>query len=254
MSTIEMLQNRLYQALFDKPNNLDDWTASSYPLERLRVYSNTIFYTLSHALAETYPGISALVGEACMKQLTHAFCRNPENLPVSGCLDDWGREFADFIEGQAALSDWPYLSDYARYEWLKHQSYCAVTSQALADTAFATVSEAMIESLVVTFIPSVAFIASQYDLRAIEALFSNPQPKPLHGVLKRSNAIIRRYNGVIQTLWIDDDHWLFLLSLKQGLKLGDALAKTVNSYPYFEVTTAIQLMLSQKLIGSFTER
>jgi hypothetical protein len=105
MKTLETVQNDFYKAIFQKKSNHADFVSSSHPSERLAIYKHTIFETLRNALAITYPGIWALLGEECSSNIANAFCSLNENLPSSGCLDDWGDQFPDFINQQSVLSN-----------------------------------------------------------------------------------------------------------------------------------------------------
>lgn len=125
MQDLDTIQKTFLQSILEK--NLADlsFIKSSYPAERLDIYRQTIFENIRNSLAITFPGIWKLLGEECANSAAYAFSKHQHNLPISGCLDDFGENFPKFLGVQKELQALPYLKDYAYFEWLKHQSYMA---------------------------------------------------------------------------------------------------------------------------------
>lgn len=143
------MQLQFAQTLFDNKSPLD-FVASENSRERLAIYRNTIYANLKRTLKIIYPGIWSLIGDNCADQLAMMYCSDQANCPNSGCLDDWGKDFPDFIKTVEALQTLPYLSDYAEYEWNKQLAYLGVpTDQEI-------------------------LLHSKYPLQKIEYLIENP--------------------------------------------------------------------------------
>src|SRR5690349_10699457 len=67
--------------------------------ERVRVYRNTFRGTLVASLRMTYPAAERLVGRDFFDDAAGEFVL--AHPPRSGCLDQYGGEFADFLGGFA---------------------------------------------------------------------------------------------------------------------------------------------------------
>ena len=69
------------------------------------------------ALQTAYPATFELLGESAATAAAHLWRRVP---PRSGDLADWGAGFAEWLEAQPSLADWPQLAGCARIEWACH--------------------------------------------------------------------------------------------------------------------------------------
>ena len=83
--------------------------------ERLRIYRNSSRSTITEALRLTYPAVDRLVGRDFFDAASAQFI--VEYPPASGYLNEYGREFADFLAALPTASSLPYLPDVARFEW-----------------------------------------------------------------------------------------------------------------------------------------
>jgi hypothetical protein len=83
--------------------------------ERFRIYRNGFRSTLTGALRMTYPAVERLVGRDFFDAAAREFVfAHP---PQSGCLNDYGSGFADFLAGFEPATALFYLADVARFEW-----------------------------------------------------------------------------------------------------------------------------------------
>lgn len=249
MKTLEALQNDFYHAIFQNHATDLEFIASAYPAQRLATYRQTIFDTLRNALALTYPGIWKLLGEECANSVAHAFCAHHTNRPSSACLDDWGSQFPDFLGQQPSLDNLPYLKDYATYEWFKHLSYCASFSPSINASDLEAVPENRIESITLSFLPSVFAIDSDFPLDKIEDIIENPNAESINLSSNKVYAIIARPDKAVLTYWINSDLWLFISSLQQQLNLADAFQKTHEQHPDFNLTQSLHFMLQKNMIS-----
>lgn len=69
------------------------------------------------ALQAAYPATFVLLGESAASAAAHLWRAEP---PHSGDLADWGAGFADWLEAQPSLAEWPQLAGCARIEWACH--------------------------------------------------------------------------------------------------------------------------------------
>lgn len=97
---------------------------------RFAVYRNNVAHSLREALARRFPVIRRLVGAEFFGAMAAEFIAlHP---PVSPVLQEWGADFAPFLDGFPPVSALPYLGDVARIEWARGLSYHAADAVALA--------------------------------------------------------------------------------------------------------------------------
>ncbi len=129
-------------ALFDPDAPLPTGLAASggaAPVKRFAVYRNNVIASLTDALGKAYPVIKGLVGETFFTAMAGHFVR--EHPPVSPVMLTYGDGFAGWLENFEPVSHLSYLSDVARIERARLESYHAADaeplSQAVAQVAFA---------------------------------------------------------------------------------------------------------------------
>ncbi len=91
--------------------------------ERLRVYRNNTFESLTAALGDVYPVVRRLVGEGFFCFAAHQFIRRYPSR--SGNLHDFGRHFPAFLVSFPPAAGLAYLGDVARLEWAWHRAFHA---------------------------------------------------------------------------------------------------------------------------------
>ncbi len=101
------------------PEALGAVIGSASAAARLEVYRHTVRSTLTQALTLGFPAIRRLVGEDFFLGAAAAFIGAQP--PRSACLNDYGAEFPDVLEGfvrtHAPGHALAYLADVARLEW-----------------------------------------------------------------------------------------------------------------------------------------
>ncbi len=132
---------------------------------RFNIYRNNIAVSLSGALGETFPVVKQLVGEAFFVAMARDYVQ--KNQPASPVLSEYGSTFSDFIETFLPAKELPYLSDVARLErnWL--DAYHAQDHMPLNIDVLASVPDAEMEGLTLTFHPSVRLIESGFPVVSI---------------------------------------------------------------------------------------
>lgn len=248
MQSLAKLQTSFYKALLEQSIDSLGFSKSTVPLERLAIYRQTIFSNLENALALTFSGVWSLVGEKCANTIAYAFSQHEGYLPKSGSLDDYGAEFPDFIASIKSLESYPYLSDYARYEWLKHQVEGAVELESLNPTRLLDFSEAQLEALCFEFKPSCGFIRSEFDLAAIEEVVENKDAHDLSLSDQGAYGIVIRREDTVFTLWVTKALWLFVDALAQGETLAHSVAMGLAEDPTLSVGASLGFILEKQLI------
>jgi hypothetical protein len=133
MQTLLELQKEFAQAVFagsapafSRLLRTSDLTAE----DRLAVYRNNVLHNLTAALRDLYPVVLRLTGEDWFRQAAHAYIH--AHASHSGDLNDYGREFPDYLAGLPVVAEnLPYLPDIARLEWLVHEVFHAADAGSL---------------------------------------------------------------------------------------------------------------------------
>lgn len=107
------------------------------PLHRLSIYRNTFTQTLIRALRLSYPAVDRLVGAAFFDAAAADFV--VQHPPRSSYLDEFGGDFAAFLEQFAPAASVPYLADVARLEWAVSRALHAPDAEPLSVAALGSV-------------------------------------------------------------------------------------------------------------------
>ena len=109
------LQRAVYRSLMERDGGgmatcvRDDGIAA---VDRLSVYRNTFYGTLTNALRLSYPAVHRLVAAEFFEAVAQAFIGAQP--PRSAYLDEYGSGFPDFLARFPAATSVPYLFDVAR--------------------------------------------------------------------------------------------------------------------------------------------
>ncbi|MBK6636784.1 MAG: putative DNA-binding domain-containing protein [Rhodocyclaceae bacterium] len=115
MSHLQAFAAALLASGATPPGGLRTWNGSD-PAQRFRVYRNNVAVSLVDALADNFPVVQALVGDAVFRGMAHRFI--VAHPPASPVLALYGIEFSDFIASFPPAAELSYLADVARLEWL----------------------------------------------------------------------------------------------------------------------------------------
>jgi len=220
MQQLENIQESFCAAVFDKSLPVD-FIASNYPAERMNIYRNNVLENLRNALALTFPKSWKLLGKECADSVAYHFVK-ARNLPDTGVFDDWGGDFSAFLENVNELKSVPYISDFARYEWLSHRAYLSAPAKHIDASEFTKFSEEEIESLKIKLLPSVFLYESKYPIDQINEVASNPDAAAINLEKRGSYAIIYRPDLEVITLWISHAEYVFFNAVSCGMSLSDA--------------------------------
>jgi hypothetical protein len=251
MAELVKLQQAFFEDIF--VNNVPElnFISSEFAQERFNIYRQTIFENMRNALQITFPGIWNLLGEECANKVAFAYCTHEQHLPKSGCLDDFGAEFPDFLLTIKQLQAVPYLRDYAHYEWLKHNAYGAREPEHFSVLTLQNIPEAEIDNIKFIFIPACFLFVSQFPIDAIEKIATGESNQMI--TLSEEYVfygIITRTQSVVHTLWIDEILWHFIKHLSGGYCLSDSAKHAQDLNENFDLAGAIAFLLQSQLINN----
>ncbi len=249
MGELIKLQESFFENIFRNNSASLDFISSGFARERFNIYRQTIFENMRNALQITFPGIWSLLGEECANNVAFAYCTQEDNLPKTGCLDDFGGEFPDFLLTIKQLQSLPYLRDYAYYEWLRHQAYGAEESQSFSILELQNVPQEEIDNIKFCFVPACFLFSSQFPIDAIEKIATGESGQMINlSDAQAAYGIVTRRQGVMQTLWIEEVLWRFIKYLSAGYCLSDSTQYAQSLNQNFDLTAAIAFLIQSQLI------
>ncbi len=110
------------------PAGLRAWNGSD-PTARFAVHRNNVVVSLVLALADGFPVVQRLVGEAFFAAMAGVYVR--AHPPCSPVLTEYGDDFADWLARFEPAAGLPYLADVARLERARVRAYHARDGTAL---------------------------------------------------------------------------------------------------------------------------
>lgn len=247
MSTQTAFAHALLNAELPCPTGLTTWNDSD-PTLRFAVYRNNVMVSLIDALADTYPVVQTLVGEAFFRAMARVFAGN--NPPRSAVMAYYGRDFADFVAAFPPAASVPYLADVARLEMARVMAYHAadvvsihpqVLQAALADPE-------QLLSLQLVLHPSVHVIESSFAIFSVWAAHQGAVSTLAVDPDVAQTALVYREGLDVDTMEISAGAGTFVSTLLTGQTLAVAAQAASSMGPEFDLTNALTLLLRLQLI------
>ncbi|MCY1272443.1 putative DNA-binding domain protein [compost metagenome] len=250
-----MNQQAFADALLDPrqpcPPGLRAWNGSD-PARRFAVYRNNVLASLVGALADGFPVVRQLVGEAFFQAMARQHVQAAP--PRSPLLAAYGEDFPDFIAGFPPAAALPYLADVARLELLRVRAYHAADLPPLDATELAEAlgDPERLPGMRLMLHPSVATISSTY---AIASLWAAHQ-----GLLDIAGvdpgvaecALVLRHGLEVEVSRTGTGATAFIRGLGAGTPLGQAVSAALAREPGFDLGTTLAQLLARGAITRFT--
>ena len=187
--------------------------------ESLEVYRGNLRANLHDALAQAYPVVRRLVGEAFFREAAGRYAAAHPS--TSGDLHAYGARLASFLEGYAPARGLDYLPDVARLEWAVAAAFHAADGEALDYAGLGAIAPADLERVRLCLHPSVRLLASPYPVAAIwEA--NQPGRDGTPGRAEGADrAAVYREGFEVRVRPVGESSWRFLQALASGASLGE---------------------------------
>lgn len=222
----------------------------SDPARRLAVHRNNIVVSLVDALADGFPVVRQLVGEAFFRAMAAVFVR--QSPPTSPILARYGERFPAFIEGFAPAASVPYLADVARLEFARvtayHAADAAVVSAREIDVALA-MGEG-IGRVGFDLHPSVSLIQSAHAVVTIWAAHqADADPAVLETAGAQAALVVRTAHDAVVVLRLSEAAHVFIRALRDGETFAAAVAQANQQAESFDLQSALALLLEHGAIA-----
>jgi len=219
------------------------------PITAISVYQNNVAQGFTNALALTFPVLKRLVGEAYFRQLAGQFrTRHPSR---SGNLSNIGLPLPDFLQQTFERTEYAYLADISRLEWLVHEVQCAAEAPRLKVDAFRAVMPASYDRLRLNMHPAVRLLQSAFPI--VQIWQSNqPGADPAVTDLRcgGDQLLIARTPDGIKLHRLTPACYALAFAMAAGARLGDGYEAAVNAAGAFDLAQALHRLLEA---GSFTQ-
>ncbi len=207
--------------------------------ERLGIYANTVRSNRKNALRATYPVVERLVGEDFFSYAADAFARSYPSR--SGNLDDYGFEFADFLESFAPAASLGYLPDVARLELLVDRLMVAEDDRRVRGVAASLAAYNV--QLDHTLEPAAGCRLLKSDF-PIHRIWQVNQPGfEDAGLVDLAEGgallLVRRDGFAIEIVSLERAEFAFLSAFAAGLSLGAAVASARAVEPRFDAAQSL---------------
>ncbi len=225
---------------------------------RLEVYRYNVMHNLRGALADIFPVVNRIVGDAFFRHAADQFILATPSL--SGDLNQFGREWPAFLAGYAHAADLPYLADVARLEWAWHECFHAADAAPFDLARLAAVDAGAHGGLVFRLHPAVRLLASAFPLLRIWQVnqddFKGDQR--IDWQQEGDALLVRRDAGdgtgagvgvVIQCL--PEGAWRFLCALRERGSLERATAAALEADSGFDLQGFLRESVQSGVIIDF---
>jgi len=195
------------------------------PLARFNVYRNNSAVSLTEAIADSYPVVRELVGDAFFTALARAFV--DQNVPNSPVLIHYGGGFADFIADFEQAATLPFLADVARIEWAWVQAYHAADNTSINADVLQSITPEALHQTRLALHPSLHLVQSEWPAISIWSAHqiddSAARQETLRAIAQAGECgLIVRPQFEVNVQLVQPAVWQLLAAFSDGASLGDA--------------------------------
>lgn len=208
---------------------------------RFAVYRNNVVVGLANALADIFPVVQKLVGEAFFRNMARVYLAAEP--PLSPLMFEYGHGFAAFLERFEPVAELLYLPDVARLERAWLDAFHAGDVDPLDAGALGRIAPEALGDLTFTVHPATRIVESDF---AIVSIFSmSREDQDISGIKPRQpqSALVTRPRDWVEVRSLPPGASSFFKALIAGVPLGDAAGETLAEYPQFDLPAALAAML-----------
>lgn len=202
-------------------------------IDRLSVYRNNIFSTLTNVLRTVYPLCEQIIGGKTFMQLSHQYIHY--KFPTEACLFNYGSELPVFLKSIPKLmSSVPYLSDIAQYEWLCHAAFHAPFEKTMTREDLEILNETKFSRIALPLSWACGFFKSVFPLKTLVDYIEENPDNPTTYVKGTHCFLIYRFLDEVLEEEICENFYKGLQFLK-STKGKSAKSQTVNDLSNFMI-------------------
>jgi hypothetical protein len=213
---------------------------------RFAVYRNNVVAGLIDALAQRFPVVRRLVGDAFFEGMARGYVTTCP--PASPIMLLYGESFPDFVENFALTANVPYLSDVARLERARGRAYHAADATSVEPCAFAALPAERLADLRLEFHPSVSIIKSPYPIVSIWKVNDDPDHAVPIAPWAPEAALVARPFGDVEVMRLGAGMAEFLLRLLHNGTMNDAIRAGERAAAEFDLIQSLQSLIVSRAV------
>ena len=202
--------------------------------KRFDVYRNNVTVAAVDALAETFPAVRQLVGDAFFRATARAYFE--ASPPSSPLLFRYGATFGDFLDGFPPAAGVPYLGDVARLEFARLQAFHAADATPVAISALGAVPPEAVAGATFEFHPSAALTRSRYPVVSLWGASSGLAAPEDVDMDRAEDALTVRPALSVETRILPAGGGDFIAALLGGATLGEAAEAGASAAAGFDLS------------------
>ena len=254
MPALHNLQSAVAGAIFTRnPSAIADlvWSNGLTSLQRVQLYQNNVFISLTQALGDVYPVVERVVGEAFFRFIARRYIQRYPS--VSGDLHEFGRELAAFLSESSGDHRLPYLTDVAALEWAYHEVFHAGVAPPLDLARLARIPDEERGRLRLRLHPARRLIASRYPVLAIwEANRGDAPPVDVIDLdVGGDFLLVARHDLECLIERITPGEFVFLAEIDEGATLEQACEAAESADSDMDIGAAVRRFVADHTIAGF---
>jgi hypothetical protein len=193
--------------------------------DRIAVYRNNAWQFFLAALEATYPVTRRRVGSDYFRQLAHAYRRAYPSR--HGDLHWVGESFAGWLKQYLAASEYAWLAELARLEWACEQAQVSGEQKALPLAALASLDPSALESVRLSFQPSLQFVASNFPIWTVwQANQADLEGAPVDLTGGGESCVVACVDARVAVYRLGEREYKVLQALHERAQLGAAVVES----------------------------
>ena len=219
---------------------------------RLEIYRHNVLTNLRGALADIYPAVRGIVGEAFFRHAAEQFIRTIPSR--SGDLNQFGQAWTEFLATYPHAQELPYLADVARLEWAWHESFHAAEHPAFDLAQLAAVPPEQHAQLRFQLHSSVRLIFSAFPLYRIWEVNQPEYAGPLEvdWSVGGDCLLVHRQGIDVAIRQLTEAPCRFLAALTAGADLEQATEQALDANASFDLQGFLLESVQSGVIVNFT--
>jgi hypothetical protein len=239
MASLRDLQYSFAAALRDP-----DAACAVTPNCNLQIYRNNGEMQFRGVLAISFPVLRRRVGDGYFNQLAHEYRRaHPSR---SGDLHWVGRDFAEFLGGRLEGTEYAWLADLARLEWLCELAAIAAPRPALGVDALAAYAPDQLERLRLALQPSLGLHRSDFPVFTVWLANQAAEAPPVDQSVGAEHGMVHIRDDAVEVRRLEAPLFSHVSALAAGLPLGEAFTAAQLDEP--GLLSALRFIFAQGLV------
>lgn len=223
------------------------YTKKEEAYARLSIYKNNTLFSLSETIIDLLPSVEHVVGRDFLKATAREYLlKNP---PTTAILIDIAIDIPEFLLNFKHTKDLKYLSDLAKIDIFRQQSYHACDEEAIDSQILTTLDPGDLVGMKVDFLESCHMLESNYRVGSLWEGIQSESMEEL-AIDGTEHILIYRHDLHVKTQLLSASMFHFIHSLTQKKTIGDALEETLTLLPDTNIPELISTLFTQEIVAT----